>query len=82
MPRNIDVELQDNLVNTCMPGDDITVTGIFKVCIPKMKNLRKITLTKIFCFFLINFLFFRNTQMTVQKPKPPKEYNRVNLPCT
>lgn len=31
MPRMIDIELMDDLVNTCMPGDDITLTGIIKV---------------------------------------------------
>ncbi|XP_046607331.1 DNA helicase MCM8-like isoform X4 [Neodiprion virginianus] len=31
MPRIIDVDLIEDLVNTCMPGDDITVTGIIKV---------------------------------------------------
>lgn len=31
MPRTIDIELMDDLVNTCMPGDDITLTGIIKV---------------------------------------------------
>ncbi|XP_071858421.1 DNA helicase MCM8 isoform X1 [Bombus fervidus] len=30
MPRMIDIELMDDLVNTCMPGDDITLTGIIK----------------------------------------------------
>ncbi|KAK9310540.1 hypothetical protein QLX08_000121 [Tetragonisca angustula] len=30
MPRMVDIELMDNLVNTCMPGDDITLTGIIK----------------------------------------------------
>ncbi|KZC10605.1 DNA replication licensing factor MCM8, partial [Dufourea novaeangliae] len=30
MPRVLDVELMDDLVNTCMPGDDITLTGIIK----------------------------------------------------
>ncbi|XP_043260243.1 DNA helicase MCM8-like [Colletes gigas] len=30
MPRVLDVELIDDLVNTCMPGDDITLTGIIK----------------------------------------------------
>ena len=30
MPRILEVELLDYLVNTCMPGDDITVTGIIK----------------------------------------------------
>ncbi|XP_076247127.1 DNA helicase MCM8-like isoform X2 [Calliopsis andreniformis] len=30
MPRVFDVELMDYLVNTCIPGDDITVTGIIK----------------------------------------------------
>lgn len=31
MPRVFDVELMDYLVNTCIPGDDITLTGIIKV---------------------------------------------------
>ncbi|XP_076281177.1 DNA helicase MCM8-like isoform X2 [Lasioglossum baleicum] len=30
MPRVLDVELLDDLVSTCMPGDDITLTGIIK----------------------------------------------------
>ncbi|XP_076165854.1 DNA helicase MCM8-like isoform X2 [Ptiloglossa arizonensis] len=30
MPRVLDIELMDDLVNTCMPGDDITLTGIIK----------------------------------------------------
>ncbi|XP_054016856.1 DNA helicase MCM8-like [Hylaeus anthracinus] len=30
MPRVLDVELMDDLVNNCMPGDDITLTGIIK----------------------------------------------------
>ncbi|XP_031846234.1 DNA helicase MCM8-like isoform X2 [Nomia melanderi] len=30
MPRVLDVELMDDLVTTCMPGDDITLTGIIK----------------------------------------------------
>lgn len=30
MPRVFDVELMDYLVNTCIPGDDITLTGIIK----------------------------------------------------
>ncbi|XP_078039781.1 DNA helicase MCM8-like [Augochlora pura] len=30
MPRVLDIELTDNLVSTCMPGDDITLTGIIK----------------------------------------------------
>ncbi|XP_076646397.1 DNA helicase MCM8 isoform X2 [Halictus rubicundus] len=30
MPRVLDVELMDDLVSTCMPGDDITLTGIIK----------------------------------------------------
>lgn len=31
VPKILDVELMDNLVNICMPGDDITLTGIIKV---------------------------------------------------
>jgi len=31
VPKVLDVELMDNLVNICMPGDDITLTGIIKV---------------------------------------------------
>lgn len=31
VPKVLDVELLDNLVNICMPGDDITLTGIIKV---------------------------------------------------
>ncbi|XP_029163345.1 DNA helicase MCM8-like [Nylanderia fulva] len=31
VPKILDVELLDNLVNLCMPGDDITLTGIVKV---------------------------------------------------
>ncbi|XP_020712510.2 DNA helicase MCM8-like [Athalia rosae] len=30
-PRDIEIELLADLVHTCMPGDDITVTGIIKV---------------------------------------------------
>lgn len=30
--RVIDVELIDDLVDTCMPGADVVVTGIVKVC--------------------------------------------------
>ncbi|CAK9824086.1 DNA helicase MCM8 [Anthophora retusa] len=30
MPRIVDVDLMDDLVNTCMPGDDVTLTGIIK----------------------------------------------------
>ncbi|XP_034189559.2 DNA helicase MCM8 [Osmia lignaria lignaria] len=30
MPRIFDIELRDDLVSTCMPGDDITLTGIIK----------------------------------------------------
>jgi len=31
IPKVLDVELLDDLVNICMPGDDITLTGIIKV---------------------------------------------------
>ncbi|XP_012221174.2 DNA helicase MCM8 isoform X1 [Linepithema humile] len=31
VPKVLDVELMDHLVNICMPGDDITLTGIMKV---------------------------------------------------
>jgi DNA replicative helicase MCM subunit Mcm2 (Cdc46/Mcm family) len=31
VPKVLDVELADDLVNMCMPGDDITLTGIIKV---------------------------------------------------
>ncbi|KAK2581394.1 hypothetical protein KPH14_005078 [Odynerus spinipes] len=31
MPRILDVKITDDLVNTCMPGDDLTLTGIVKV---------------------------------------------------
>lgn len=31
VPKILDVELMDNLVNICMPGDDIILTGIVKV---------------------------------------------------
>lgn len=31
MPKMLDVELTDDLVNICMPGNDITLTGIIKV---------------------------------------------------
>lgn len=37
MPRMVDIELMDELVNTCMPGDDITLTGIIKVNIANYK---------------------------------------------
>ncbi|CAK9808892.1 DNA helicase MCM8 [Anthophora quadrimaculata] len=30
MPRIVDVDLMNDLVNTCMPGDDVTLTGIIK----------------------------------------------------
>ncbi|XP_008555490.1 DNA helicase MCM8 [Microplitis demolitor] len=30
MPRILEVELFDDLVNTCVPGDDVTVVGIIK----------------------------------------------------
>lgn len=30
-PRTLLVELMDYLVNTCMPGDDISLTGVIKV---------------------------------------------------
>ncbi|XP_017758433.1 PREDICTED: DNA helicase MCM8 [Eufriesea mexicana] len=30
MPRMVDIELMDDLVNICMPGDDVTLTGIIK----------------------------------------------------
>ncbi|XP_003426698.1 DNA helicase MCM8 [Nasonia vitripennis] len=31
VPRVMDVELFEDLVDTCMPGDDVTVTGIIKM---------------------------------------------------
>ncbi|XP_039311939.1 DNA helicase MCM8 isoform X5 [Solenopsis invicta] len=31
VPKVLDVELLDDLVNICMPGDDITLTGVIKV---------------------------------------------------
>lgn len=31
MPRVMDIELYRDLVDTCMPGDDVTVTGIIKM---------------------------------------------------
>ncbi|XP_014469456.1 PREDICTED: DNA helicase MCM8-like isoform X2 [Dinoponera quadriceps] len=31
VPKILDVQLMDDLVNICMPGDDITLTGIIKV---------------------------------------------------
>ncbi|XP_066596730.1 DNA helicase MCM8-like [Prorops nasuta] len=31
MPRILDVELFDNMASTCMPGDDVALTGIIKV---------------------------------------------------
>lgn len=31
VPKVLDVELTDDLVNICMPGDDVTLTGIIKV---------------------------------------------------
>ncbi|RLU16133.1 hypothetical protein DMN91_011892 [Ooceraea biroi] len=30
VPKVLDVELMDDLVNVCMPGDDITLTGVIK----------------------------------------------------
>lgn len=35
VPKVLDVELLDDLVNICMPGDDITLTGIIKVFFKK-----------------------------------------------
>ncbi|XP_015587959.1 DNA helicase MCM8 isoform X1 [Cephus cinctus] len=31
MPRMLDVELTDHLVDSCMPGDDVSLTGIIKM---------------------------------------------------
>lgn len=31
VPRILDVKITDDLVDTCMPGDDLTLTGIIKV---------------------------------------------------
>lgn len=31
MPRTIEIELTDDLVDVCCPGDNVTVTGIVKV---------------------------------------------------
>ncbi|EZA51562.1 DNA replication licensing factor MCM8 [Ooceraea biroi] len=31
VPKVLDVELMDDLVNVCMPGDDITLTGVIKI---------------------------------------------------
>lgn len=33
MPRTVECELTDDLVDTCGPGDNVTVIGIVKVCI-------------------------------------------------
>lgn len=30
-PRTLECELTEDLVNSCIPGDDITITGIIKV---------------------------------------------------
>lgn len=32
MPKTVECELFEDLVDTCLPGDVITVTGIVKVC--------------------------------------------------
>lgn len=47
VPKILDVELMDNLVNICMPGDDITLTGIIKVI---LKNSHKNYITSIKIF--------------------------------
>ena len=44
MPRMVDIELMDNLVNTCMPGDDITLTGIIKVKYIHVVNYSKMSM--------------------------------------
>lgn len=33
MPRILDVKIVDDLVDTCMPGDDLMLTGIVKVSV-------------------------------------------------
>lgn len=31
MPRTVEVELTEDLVDSCVPGDEVTITGVVKV---------------------------------------------------
>lgn len=42
VPKILDVELLDDLVNICMPGDDITLTGIIKVFLKEHFYIQKL----------------------------------------
>lgn len=32
VPRTVEVELTEDLVDSCVPGDEVTITGVVKVC--------------------------------------------------
>ncbi|XP_046737252.1 DNA helicase MCM8-like [Diprion similis] len=52
MPRVIDVDLIEDLVNTCMPGDDITVTGIIKVRGNEKNSPKGNTVSNLFSLYM------------------------------
>lgn len=52
MPRTIECELVDDLVDSCVPGDDVTVTGTVKVVAADGEGSNS-SKTKSNCLFLL-----------------------------
>ena len=74
MPRILNIELQDSMVNTCMPGDEITVTGILKVFV-QFLFLNNDFLTQLFR----SFIMFQMQKDDNFKSKVNKE--TISSPC-
>lgn len=46
VPRTVEVELMEDLVDSCVPGDEVTVTGIVKVTLYSLQIPQSILLFK------------------------------------
>lgn len=77
MPRILEVELVDDLVGSCMPGDDVTVVGIIKVNVKKSHKIHELGTN--FYFLIFSFRF---VAPTMGSEKTRDERPCTHVPCT